>query len=77
MKLLDQTLLIEWAKFKPGTSFFVPCWDRRGMVLHISAEARRLRVDIVAKSVIERGMYGVRVWRVDATLDPALSPLPR
>ena len=77
MKLLDQTLLIEWNKFKPGTSFFVPCWDRRGMAIYLHKEARRLHVDIVMKSVIERGMYGIRVWRVDATLAPALSPLPR
>jgi hypothetical protein len=47
------------------------------MAIYLHKEARRLHVDIVMKSVIERGMYGVRVWRVDATLTPALSPLPR
>ena len=63
MKLLDQTLLIRWDKFKPGTSFFIPCIDRYSMYMHIKREAKRLHIEVTQRYVIENGIYGLRVWR--------------
>lgn len=64
MKILGLTLLIDWSKFQPGTSFFVPCIDRRLTQRFVESEARRIKVDILCKHVIENGKYGLRVWRV-------------
>jgi hypothetical protein len=66
--------LIEWPKFQPGTSFFVPCIDRRQMSFFIRRQAKRIRVQILCKPVIENGVYGLRVWRVDDTVPPHSSP---
>lgn len=73
MKIMGFPLLIEWDKFKPGTSFFVPCIDRRLTERFVRAEAERLKVNVVCKQVIEKGKYGLRVWRVEDTM-PSHSP---
>lgn len=66
MRILNIPLLIEWEKFKPGTSFFVSCIDRRLTQRFVEEEAKRLKLNIVCKQVIEKGKYGLRVWRVEA-----------
>ena len=63
MKIANLQVLVEWEKFQPGTSFFIPCIDRKGMERQIRDEAEHLKVDMVCKHVIENGMYGVRIWR--------------
>jgi hypothetical protein len=74
MKIMGLPLLVEWDKFKPGTSFFVPCVDRRLTQRFVEEEARRLRINVICKQVIERGRYGLRVWRVDDILPSHSSP---
>jgi hypothetical protein len=66
MRILDVPLFIKWDKFKPGTSFFVPCIDRRLTQRFVEEEAARLKFNIICKHVIERGVYGLRVWRDEA-----------
>jgi hypothetical protein len=65
MKILGLPLLIEWDKFEPGTSFFVPCLDRKLTQRFVETEAKRLKVEVICKQVVERGKYGLRVWRVE------------
>lgn len=74
MQVMGLPLLIEWDKFRPGTSFFVPCIDRRAVERFVRQEAKRLRVHVVCKQVIERGVLGLRVWRPDVIVSPH-SPL--
>ena len=76
MKILGLPLLIEWDKFKPGTSFFVPCLDRKLTQRFVEAEARRLRLNAVCKQVVEKGKYGLRVWRVEDIMPSHSSSLP-
>ncbi len=57
-------LHIHWDKFKPGTSFFVPCLDRTTTERMIKKEARRLGFNVATRQVIEKGVYGLRVWRI-------------
>jgi hypothetical protein len=76
MKLLNQPLLVEWHKFKPGTSIFIPCINRRAMEKEVLAEVRRLQVPVICKHVVERGIYGLRVWNADAIVDPHSSLTP-
>jgi len=68
LKLMNVPLLIQWEKFKPETSFFVPCIDRALTERFIQTEARRLGLTVICKHVIEKGKYGVRVWRTDGIL---------
>lgn len=75
MQVMGLPLLIEWDKFKPGTSFFIPCLDRKAVERFVTQEARRLQLDVICKQVIEKGVYGLRVWRIDATVRPHSSPV--
>jgi hypothetical protein len=74
LTLLGTPLLIRWEKFKPGTSFFVPCIDRRLTLRFVTSEAQRMGFNVICKQVVEKGKYGLRVWRVDATIEPHSSP---
>lgn len=64
MKVFNLPVVVQWSKFSPGASFFIPCVDRRAMERAVKQEAARLKVEILCKQVIERGTYGLRVWRV-------------
>jgi len=64
LRLLNLSVRIEWAKFKVGTSFFVPCLDRKAVADYIDTETARLRYKVLYKQVMERGVYGLRVWRL-------------
>lgn len=68
MKILGMPLLIEWDKLKPGTSFFIPCTDRREIERWVLAEADRIQVPVITKQVVENNIYGLRVWRPDVTV---------
>jgi hypothetical protein len=75
LKIMNLPLLIQWEKFKPGTSFFVPCIDRSLTERFVTTEARRLQINVICKHVIEKGKYGVRVWRIDGILEPHYTPI--
>lgn len=55
---------IDWPGFKIGTSFFVPGADQQKLQHALRKEARLRGLDIVTRCVIERGLLGVRVWKV-------------
>ena len=64
LTILNLQLLIQWEKFKPGTSCFVPCIDRRLTQRFVETEATRLGIKVLCKQVVEKGKYGLRVWRL-------------
>lgn len=64
LKPLELLILIEWDKFAPETSLFIPCLNRRAMERFIEKEAARFKMDVICKRVIEQGIYGLRVWRI-------------
>ena len=55
---------VNWAKFRKGYSFFVPCIDHKGARKMLDTVTKRLKIDIVTKVVIVEGVKGLRVWRV-------------
>ena len=61
--LSSLSIQIEWGTFKPGTSFFIPCLNRKEVEEYVRKEANRLRIPVVCKAVVEKGKYGLRVWR--------------
>jgi hypothetical protein len=77
MMILGQTLLIEWHKLQPGTSFFVPCVDRAAVQKQIVKEAKRLKIErLIFKHVVENNIYGLRVWRENPIILPhSASPI--
>ena len=55
---------INWAEFKVGASFFIPCLHPPSAWQEMLPTLRRLRYKTVHKVVIEDGVRGIRVWRV-------------
>ena len=64
MKIETVTYRIDWAKFRRGYSFFVPCIDDKAARQTILAISKRLKMPVVTKIVIAEGVKGLRVWRV-------------
>lgn len=64
MKVETVSYLINWQRFKPGTSFFVPCIDVEAARRSVAEVTRRLRIKTVDKVTIQDGVKGLRVWRV-------------
>jgi len=69
MRIFNLPVLVEWNKFQPGTSFFIPCINRKRMEKWVLSEARRMKLNVLCKHVIEKGVYGLRVWRVPPRMD--------
>ena len=47
-----------------GTSFFVPCLNADEALFQIERTTKRLRYRIKTLKVIEKGVCGLRIWRV-------------
>jgi hypothetical protein len=55
---------INWKKFKRGASFFIPCLDDNEAKKEIQSITKRLKYEIVMRTVVEDSVKGVRIWRV-------------
>jgi hypothetical protein len=55
---------INWERFKPGRSFFIPCLNPPEALKEILRVTKRLKLHVVTKVVIEDGVQGLRIWRV-------------
>ena len=55
---------INWAKFKPGYSFFVPCVNPVNARKKLERFAKLHGMEFVTKLVLVDGVQGLRVWRV-------------
>lgn len=64
MKIETVPFQINWRKFRPGYSFFVPCIDHEAARKTLAVVTKRLKIKTVSKVVIEDGIKGLRVWRV-------------
>ena len=64
MKIETVTYQINWAKFRKGYSFFVPCIDHKAARRTIAAISSRLKIKTISKVVVIDGVKGLRVWRV-------------
>jgi len=63
MKIESVSYQINWSKFRPGMSFFVPCIDAKAARAEVARVTKRLKIRVVTKVVIEEGVMGLRVWR--------------
>lgn len=64
MKIETVHYEVNWAKFRRGYSFFVPCIDVPKAKQELGRVARRLKMELLMKVVIEDGVKGLRVWRL-------------
>ena len=64
MKIETVTYRIDWAKFRRGYSFFVPCIDAKAARKEIATICKRLKIPVATKLIIHDGIKGLRVWRI-------------
>ncbi len=57
-------IAIDWGKFVPGSSVFIPAINTNKAVEHLVKAARISKSQIAKRVCIENGKYGVRVWRL-------------
>ena len=55
---------INWRNFVVGSSFFIPCLDPEHAREQIHRATKRLKYTIKSQIVIEKSIYGLRVWRI-------------
>ena len=55
---------VDWTKFKPGRSFFVPCLDADEARNAVETTMERLGFEVKVKLVVEDGFRGLRIWRI-------------
>jgi hypothetical protein len=55
---------VNWKNFVVGSSFFIPCLDAEEALLQIKRTTDRLGYHIRTLSVVEKGISGLRVWRI-------------
>ena len=55
---------VDWEKFTPGTSIFVPTLKVSQVRQKLYAAGMLTTGDLETRVTVENGVYGVRVWRV-------------
>jgi hypothetical protein len=55
---------VNWRNFVVGASFFVPCLDADEALMQILRTTKRLRYKVKTQIVVEKGIQGLRVWRI-------------
>ena len=66
MKITTEGVLvvIEWHKFVVGSSFYIPCLDRRALAEKIKTTAKERNMRVKYRFTLENGTQGVRFWRI-------------
>jgi hypothetical protein len=64
MKVHGLSFEIDWSKFKPGRTFFIPCLDLETAKKEVETVVKRLKYSVEMRGVIENGVKGLRVWRI-------------
>ena len=57
-------IVVDWDKFVPGSSVFIPCINTTKAIDHLSKASRINKKDIEKRVCVEGGKCGVRVWRM-------------
>jgi hypothetical protein len=55
---------VNWRNFKVGYSIFIPCLDPDTAKKDILRVTKRLKIEVVFKTVINEGVKGLRIWRI-------------
>lgn len=55
---------VPWDRFTLGTSLFIPCMNPTETLAAFRKEAQRQGVVFTYRVVVEKGVQGLRVWRI-------------
>lgn len=55
---------VNWKNFVIGSSFFIPCLDTEEALAQVKRTTKRLGYKIKTQVVVEKGIRGLRVWRI-------------
>jgi len=55
---------VNWKKFIVGSSFFIPCLDPEIALEQVKRTTKRLKFQVKTQVVVEKGVQGLRVWRI-------------
>lgn len=64
MRIETLSYQINWRNFRRGYSFFVPCIDTDAARQEIQRVAKRLKMEVMSRVVVEDGVKGLRTWRL-------------
>jgi hypothetical protein len=64
MRIQSKLIEVDWSKFKPYSSFFIPCLDVKDMRQQVKVECKRMKFRVLIKVVTENRIRGIRVWRL-------------
>ena len=57
-------IIVDWERFTPGASIFIPAINTNKAIRHILKAAKLQKSQIKYRVTIENEKYGVRVWRL-------------
>jgi hypothetical protein len=55
---------VNWKNFVVGSSFFIPCLDTEEALATVLKTTKRLGYTVKSRAVVEKGIGGLRVWRI-------------
>ena len=55
---------VNWKNFVIGSSFFIPCLDPEEAETTILKTTKRLGYVVKTRVVVEKGIGGLRIWRI-------------
>ena len=55
---------VNWKNFVVGSSFFIPRLDTEEALTQVKRITKRLGYKIKTQVVVEKGIRGLRVWRI-------------
>jgi hypothetical protein len=64
MRIHGLSFRVNWRNFVVGSSFFIPCLDHSHALEQIKKTTKRLKFKVKTQIVLERGVTGLRVWRI-------------
>lgn len=60
----DVRVVIDWMRWEPGASVFIPCLDPANLKTQMRRRAKEYKYDLRSQDRIEKSLFGVRFWRV-------------
>lgn len=55
---------VNWRNFVVGASFFIPSLDPEKALPQVKRTVKRLGYKVKTQIVVEKGILGLRVWRI-------------
>ena len=55
---------IDWRRWEPGASIFIPCIDAPGIRERVHKEGTHRGIKLMSRVLIKDQYFGVRFWRV-------------